>query len=192
MKPPKPLVPHPFVTLITPTFRRPAGLAACLASVGKQTAAAEVQHLVLPDHVGHGLVDGLFGRLPWVAGAVRGRYVNILCDDDILADDTVVAQVQAFAEARQFPPVIVARVVKAGLCLPMCPPEGPPICGQIDLTSYIVRADVWAAHVNDYGRRYEGDFDHADALFNAGYPSAYCDVIWAVGRASHGRPEGDY
>jgi len=192
MKPPKPLVPHPFVTLITPTFRRPSGLAANLASVGRQTAVDQVQHLVFPDHVGHGLVDGLFGRMPWHVGAVRGRYVNILCDDDILSDETVVAQVQAFAEARQYPPVIIVRVVKAGLHLPMCQPEDAPVLGQVDLTSYIVRSDVWAAHVNDYGMRYEGDFDHALALFKAGHPSSFCNVLWAVGRASNGRPEVDY
>jgi glycosyltransferase involved in cell wall biosynthesis len=189
---PRPLNPSPFVTLITPTFRRPVQLAACLESVGRQTAADQVQHLVLPDHVGHGIVDGLYGRMPWCVGAVRGRYVAVLCDDDVLAGEAVVAQVQAFADERKSPPVIVARVVKNGMSLPACPPDGPPQCGAVDMASYIVRADIWAAHAGDYGRRYEGDYDHAAALWAAGHPVAFCDALWAVGGASHGRPEVDY
>ena len=103
MKPPQPLNHTPFLTLITPTFRRPAGLTACLASVGAQTAAAEVEHLVLPDHVGYGVPGGLFGRLHWLAPAVRGQYVNLLCDDDTLAGEGVVAGLKAYAQAQGYP-----------------------------------------------------------------------------------------
>jgi hypothetical protein len=191
VKPAQPLNPTPFVTLLTPTFRRPTGLAACLQSVGRQTAAADVQQVVMPDHVGHGVADGLFGRLAWYAPSVIGAYVNILCDDDVLADESVVARVQAFAAARRQPPVIVTRVVKGGLALPQCAPEGPPVHGLMALTSFIVRADIWRAHLGDSGRRYVGDFDHASALYRAGHPFAFCDVHWAVGGASNGRPEAE-
>lgn len=179
----------PFLTLLTPTYRRPAGLAACLESVRQQTAAADVEQVVLPDHVGLGVVDGLFGRLPHYAAAVHGAYVNILADDDVLADPTVVERIRAFAFEREAPAVIVATVVKNGMQLPACLPEGPPQCGLVDLTSFIVRADVWRAHVRDYGRRYEGDFDHADALWKAGHRYAFCPLVWARGGAGHGRPE---
>lgn len=181
--------PTPFVTILTPTYRRPQQLARCLASVSAQTAVDDLEQIVLPDHVGRGIVGGLFERLPWYATAVHGRYVNILADDDLLAHPTVVEHVRAFADATGHPPVVVVRVLKAGLQLPVCDPEGPPICGQVDLTSFVVRADVWQRHVHDYGRRYEGDYDHAQTLWRAGYPFRFCDVLWAVGGASHGRPE---
>ncbi len=189
MRPPRPINPLPFVSFYTPTFRRPAALVKCLESVGRQTAAEDVDQIVYPDHVGHGVAEGLYGRLPYVASALRGRYVNFLCDDDVLAADDVVAKVKAFAEDRNYPPVIVTKVLKGALMLPACDPEGEPVCGSVDLTSYLVREDVFRAHVKDYGIRYEGDYDHARALFHAGHKFAFCPVLWAIGAASNGRPE---
>ena len=192
MRPPRPLNPSPFVTLYTNTFRRPTALAKCFESVGRQTAVEEIEHVVIPDHVGHGVAPALYGRLPWYADALRGQYINLLCDDDVLAADDVVAKVKQFAEGRQYPPVIVTRVIKGAQTLPTCDPEGPPVCGSVDLTSYLVRRDIWQKHVPDYGVRYEGDFDHATALYQAGHPFTFCPVLWAIGGASNGRPELDY
>jgi hypothetical protein len=193
MKPPVPLpTVAPFLSIYTPTFRRPEALAKCLESVGKQTAADDLEHLVVPDHVGYGLVGGLFGRLPWYAPGIRGRYVNLLCDDDALASESVVSTVRAFAAHQNNPEVIIVRVVKGATALPACDPLGEPQCGAVDLTSYLVRGDVWQKHLGDYGLCYEGDYWHALALYKAGYRHAFCDVLWAVGGQSHGRPEMDY
>lgn len=193
MKPAKPVpTTAPFLSLYTPTYRRPVALARCLESVGRQTAADDLEQLVVPDHSGFGVVGGLYGRLPFYAPVLRGRYVNLLCDDDVLTDPTVVARVRDFAAAHGDPEVIVTRVRKGHLELPACDPVGPPECGAVDLTSYLVRGDIWHRHVKDYGLRYEGDFDHASSLYAAGYRFAFCDLLWAVGGASHGRPEMDY
>ena len=193
MKPPKPLpTERPFLTLYTNTFRRPDGLAKCLASVGQQTAVDDLEQIVLPDHSGYGVAGGLFGRLPWYADAVRGQYVNLLCDDDVLASADVVAKVKAFAEDRQGPPLIVVNVQKGSTVFPGVPPEGEPICGSVDLTSYIVRADLWRAYLEKYEPVYEGDWWFAHALYRAGVPAAFCDVLWAIGAQSNGRPEVDY
>lgn len=193
MRPPVPLpTERPFVSFYTPTFRRPIALNACLESVGRQTARESIEHIVVPDHVGYGLAAGLYGRLGWYASALRGKYIHLLCDDDMLASDTVVAQVKAFAETHHDPAVIVTKVIKNGLPMPGCDPVGQPICGQIDLGSYLVRSDIWHAHIQDYGIRYEGDFDHALALHRAGHPFAFCDLLFLTGGARHGRPEIDY
>ncbi len=192
MKPPKPLpTAPPFLTLWTPTFRRPRQLALNLASVGKQTIADQIQQIVVPDHIGLGVAGGLYGQLPWYAQAFRGEYVNFLCDDDVIADEKNVERIRGFARARGNPPVIVCRVLKGSLNLPACDPIGEPQLGSIDLTSFFVRGDVWHQHVGDYGLRYEGDYDHAMALWRAGHPFAYLDLLYATGGASHGRPEGD-
>jgi hypothetical protein len=193
VRPPRPVrVEPPFLSIYTPTFRRPAQLAACLASVGKQTAADDLEHIVHPDHVGHGVAGALFGRLERIAPALQGRYVNLLCDDDVLAGDNVVEIVRDFAERRHYPEVITTRVQKGPLRLPLCDPEGEPICGQVDLTSFIVRGDVWHEHFKDYGLRYEGDWDHAHAMWKVGRQFTFCDVLWAIGAQSNGRPEMDY
>lgn len=179
----------PFLTLITSTFRRPSRLAACLASVTAQTAAEHVEQLVLPDHVGYGIAPALYGRLPWIAPAVRGSYVNLLCDDDTLADAGAVAELMAFAEKERQPEVIIARVRKGAFELPMCDPLGEPQCGAIDLVSYIVRRDTWLRHLGSYGMRYEGDYDHAIAMYRAGHRVAFFDRLWATGEAMRGASE---
>lgn len=195
MKPPKPLptVP-PFLSIYTPTFRRPMGLVKCIESVARQTARDDIEQVILPDHVGYGVAGGLWGRMPRVAPALHGRYIATVCDDDRLYADDVVEKLRAFATKHDDPDVIVARVIKAALDLPSCQigRGGPPELAEVDLCNFIVRRDVWLAHVGDYGSRYEGDFDHALAMWNAGRRFEYCDVLWLEGGLSNGRPEVDW
>lgn len=179
--------PNPFITFYTPTFRRPRQLAACLASVAAQTAVAAIEQLVIPDHVGLG-VGGMFTRVPSYVDAVHGRYVHILADDDILADPTVVEAVRTFADSLGDPPLILVSAVKGGAEWPTDPPW-PPREGAIDLGCTITRADVWKAHVQAYGTRYEGDFDFLNALYQSGIEARYCPVLFMVGAVSRGAAE---
>jgi hypothetical protein len=175
----------PFITFLTPTYRRPKSLSACLASVQAQTAVADIQHVVLPDHVGLG-VGGMFTTLPAVAPIVRGQYVHILCDDDVLASPRVVEQVKAIA-AQEYP-VIVVRAEKGGAVYPIGH-AWPPCQSMIDLGCLIVRADVWAAHVEDYGDQYEGDFAFASAVAEAGHAAHELPLLFLVGAVSRGAAE---
>lgn len=181
----------PFLTFYTPTFRRPAALAACMASVAAQTAVEDIEHLIIADHVGIG-IDGMYRRITDYAPAVHGRYVHILADDDVLASPTVVQQVEEFASQQNDPAIILVAVRKGGNDLPADNPW-PPREGVIDLGCVITRADVWRQHVADYGARYEGDFDHAHALYRAGYQARWCDLRgqpFLIGAVSRGWPEG--
>ena len=180
---------QPFITFLTSTFRRPAGLAACLASVGEQTAVEHIEHIVLPDHVGRGIVGGLFERLPQYADAVHGRYVHLLGDDDVLADRTVVERVMAFADAHDHPPLILVEAKKGPWFLPAPGEPWPPRLGRVDLGCVITRADVWREHVGSYGKRYEGDFDFLLALYAAGIEAEFCDVLFMFGPIGAGRAE---
>lgn len=180
---------QPFLTIYTNAYRRPAALARNMASVANQTAAEHVEQLVLPDHVGYGIVGGLYGRIPWYAQACRGEYVAALCDDDELADETVVAKLMAFARKRGNPPVIIVRAEKGGLELPSHPEGTAPEPGEVDLCCLVLRRDIWLKHVGDWGMRYEGDYDMAAALYRAGYAHAWLDLLFATGANSNGRPE---
>jgi hypothetical protein len=177
----------PFLTLYTPTYRRPRQLARCLDSVREQTAVAAVEQLVIPDHLGIG-VGGMFARVQAYVGAVHGRYVHVLCDDDVLASPTVVAEVQAFAEAYGHPPVILVGAEKGGRRWPAGEPW-PPRCGLIDLGCVITRTDVWKQHARDYAASYEGDYWFMRALYEAGHPAVFCNLLFSVGAVSHGVPE---
>ena len=177
----------PFLSLYTPTYRRPQGLAANLASVQAQTAVADIEQIVIPDHVGIG-IGGMFSRVPQYADAVHGRYVAFLCDDDVLAGPTVVEQLRDVAKAEGYPPLIIVRTQKGGAVWP----DGnawPPRMGAIDLNCLIVRSDIWRSHVHCYGNRYEGDFDFAAALWSHGVYAAPCDLLFSIGGVSRGAAE---
>lgn len=181
----------PFLSFYTPYFRRPRQLLACIESVQTQTIADAIEHRVFPDTTARGLgIDGMYARIPKHARALTGRYVHVLCDDDVLAAPDVVERVKAFAETEGEPPVIIVRSRK----LHDYPFErgGPPVCGHIDLGCVITRRDLWLETVHAYGGRYEGDFDHVSALYrkvgDAGFRYC-CDFLFMRGAVSRGRPE---
>jgi hypothetical protein len=177
----------PFLTFLTPTYRRPKGLAACLASVQEQTAVERIQQIVIVDHVGRGIGE-MFSALPTYAPAVQGQYVHVLCDDDLLWDETVVETVERFAADHDQPPLIIVTVVKNGAPYPRGQ-AWPPVEAHIDLGCLIVRRDVWVGYCGDYGTRYEGDFDFAKALFDAGIQASVAEIDFLTGAVSRGVPE---
>lgn len=177
----------PFLTLYTPTYRRPQGLARNLASVQAQTAVADIEQIVIPDHVGIG-IGGMFSRVPYYADAVHGRYVAFLCDDDVLAGPEVVERLKAVAQAEGYPPLLVVQTAKNGAVYPTHP-FWPPRLGQIDLNCLIVRSDIWRRHVRAYGNRYEGDYDFAYALAVDRVYAAPVELLFSMGAVSRGAAE---
>lgn len=180
---------NPFLTLYTPTYKRPQGLARCMESVGNQTAVVDIEQIVIPDHLGVG-ISGMYLRVPYYASATHGQYVAFLCDDDVLASPTVVETVRACAELQGNPAVIVVMAEKGGARYP----QGqvwPPLCGQIDLNCVIVRGDIWREFAGNgaYGLRYEGDFDFMTALAEAGHAAMFCPIVFSRGGVSRGAAE---
>lgn len=175
----------PFITFITPTYRRPSLLANCIESVRTQTQSDLIEHIVLPDHVGVGIA-GMYARLPDYINAVHGQYVHILADDDFLVDPYSVEKVIKFAWLNELPSLIITKVQKG---MATIGPVWPPILGQIDLGCLITRRDIWQKHVDDYGKRYEGDFDFANALFQVGYRAELMNILFLMGGVMRGQPE---
>jgi hypothetical protein len=174
---------YPFITFLTPTYKRPHALMACMASVEAQTAREEIQHLVWPDYVGRG-IGGMYAEIHRQLGpAILGEYVHLLADDDILAGPDVVRQVQQVAAALGFPPMIIVRANKGGMFLPLH--QGEPKEGHIDLGCFITRRDVWLAH--RYGQRYEGDYDFAKSVWDSVSGFHYTNLHFLTGGVSRGR-----
>lgn len=181
----------PFLTIYTATHRRPHALARCLASVGEQTVADRIQHFVVVDHVGIG-IGGVYAQVPTYAPAVRGEYVYLLNDDNVLASPTVVGELEAFVRLHDDPPPVIIGVVDIdGQRFPIndLMPRIGPIQSYVDLGNLIVRRDVWLDACHHYGRRYEGDFDFALYLWEMGHPFVNWPVLFATGHASHGATE---
>lgn len=179
---------RPFLSFYTPTYRRPKGLAACLASVGAQTLVREIEQVVVPDHVGRG-IGGMYEQLRWYTPAIHGAYVHLLADDDVLAEPSIVEIVKARICEERYPDVLVVSAQKGGLVLPL-DSHGPPICGRIDLGCLIVKSDIWRSNVQHYAPIYEGDFTFASALWNQGHRFVYArDLLFLVGGVSRGAAE---
>jgi hypothetical protein len=176
------------LSLYTPAYRRPQALLKCLASVAAQTCIADIEQVVFPDHIGYGVVDGLFGRMPWYAHVMRGQYVFVLADDDVFAATDVVAKLRTFAEAHDQPPVIVVKAQKNEKCYPLNGWGSKPERKRVDLSNYVLRRDIWLKHIGDYGMNRAGDFEHALALWPL-YPFAHLDLLFVRGAASKGAAE---
>lgn len=177
----------PFLTFVTPTYQRPQALRSCMDSVSKQTAVAAIQHLIFPDYIGHGIA-GMYAEVPQWAPAVRGKYVHLLADDDVLASPHVVAEVESHARAVDYPPLILVHALKGTLELPTGD-IWPPQLGQIDLGCLIVRSDVWRAHCDKYAHVYEGDFFFADELWKSGIAASILNLRFLIGGVMRGAPE---
>lgn len=162
-------------------------LARCLQSVQMQTAVADVEQIVVVDHVGVG-IDGMYTRVPLYRDAVHGMYVSFLCDDDVLATPHVVDEVRDVAARLNDPPLILVHTRKNGAVWPD-QRTWPPSLGHIDLNCAIVRADIWKQHVAAYGARYEGDWDFVHALALAGIQPTWCNVLFSIGAVSRGQAE---
>lgn len=188
----------PFLSFYTPTYRRPEQLRACMKSVETQTRAAQVEQVIIPDFVGVG-VGGTFERVPLYAPALHGHYVHFLCDDDVLASPTVVAQVERVAQTEGYPDVIIVGSMKPGGLFPSRN-AGPPEEGSIDLGCFVVERTFWTDHCHRYGRRYEGDYDFIRHLWDVSESGEEAGKRWSwhreihflTGAASRGRYEGQW
>jgi hypothetical protein len=180
-------VAEPFLSIYTPTYRRPRLLARCIASVDAQTARKQIEHTLVVDDKGVG-IGGMYAAIAGHAGSLHGEYVYMLQDDDELAGPDVVAQVRLFVREQKEPPVVMVKKERGEQLLPAW--EEEPALGHVDLGNYVVRRDVFVDHAEDFGHRYAGDFDFIHAVWRAGWEFAWCDVLFAVANGiGMGQPE---
>lgn len=176
----------PFLSVYTPTYRRPGLLARCEASVAAQTEP--VQHLIVRDEIGIG-VAGMFAAIADHAEGVAGDYVMVLSDDNVLADPWFAAELRARSVAMGAPPVIVFK----GQCGPSLQPlvwGREPEITRIDLSCFAVRRQLWLDSTDLWGHRYEGDFDFIHALWQQGHRFDWFDrLAFRALQISNGVPE---
>lgn len=165
-----------FLTLYTPTYKRPTYLAACKRSVQMQSDA-DYQHMVIVDDSGIG-VDGMFRDIRWHVDQMRGEYIFILADDDRLYGRDSLRAVKAFASEHDTPPVIIVRNHKWGQVFPTVWRAEPQL-GAIDTGNFIIRADIFRENADQFGLRYEGDFDFIHSLWEKGIPFTWFDYLFS-------------
>lgn len=174
------------LSVYTPTYQRPSLLALCQTSVAMQTEPCE--HIVIRDEVGVGIA-GMYAAIPEHAGEVSGDYVLVLSDDNILVDPDVVAELKGFAEANEWPDVVIWKG-QVGESVQPLDWETEPQEQRIDLSCFVVLRPIWQRHAADWGQRYEGDFDFISALWWTGYRFAWWDrVAFRALQIGRGQPE---
>lgn len=159
-----------FLTIYTPTYKRPRKLERCKASVAMQREQ-DYQHLIIEDTVGLG-VAGMFQDIPAHHAEIQGDYVYFLSDDDVLVDEGIVGELKQFVEDTGSPDVVMARVTIGTSMLPgvwMSEPRE----GAVTLSNWIVKREVWEAV--PYGNRYEGDADFIIECWRRKYRFAWWD-----------------
>jgi glycosyltransferase involved in cell wall biosynthesis len=180
----------PVLTIITRTFNgRPAGLAKNVASVESQSDRASVQHLVVVDSDRRG-VEWAQWNLRNVSDKIAGDYVMLLDDDDYLIDDHFVRDFVSISH--DYPEVVIVRMdMGTGLVLPVDSMwEQAPRHSHIACSCYIVMRDIWIEHVENFGDRYDGDFQFIDSVWKHGHEFYWWRrTVSRVGRVSRGAPE---
>lgn len=179
----------PFLTVYTPTFRRPTWLARCKESVDAQGVHfGRVQHLIIEDTIGLG-VGGMYADVRNHHEKIEGEWVYFLSDDDVMAPG-VVQKFRKLVDSGLDADVVIGPF-RIGQRLFPTVWKSPPKQTHITLGNWIVKR-----HVHEsipYGNRYEGDFDFiAEAYWRF-------TVHWwpyMIGHAQSGphkgRPENDF
>ena len=177
-----------FLTVYTPTYKRPKALTVCIESVKNQTHPNLIQHLIIPDEIGLG-IDGMYSDIINHVDEVNGEYVLVLSDDDLLCNLDFARKLYDYIENNDYPEVVIIKAIKSGRVLPTIWNAKPQL-GHIDLSCFVVRSDIWKANADKWGKRYEGDFDFINSLYEQGYQFNWFDIIASKAqRISRGQPE---
>ena len=173
-----------FLEVITRTYKRPTMLAACGASLLRQTDR-DFEHVILHDETGIGIAatyECLRSHEP------KGEWVLVLDDDNVILDESLIEKlkIQASDGAE-----IIWLTCKIGNRI--LPDTREPMLGHVDMMNIVVSKAVWMRHRMDFGARYEGDWDFIASVSQIGYQQGFVQSVCAqTQRVSHGKPEDDY
>lgn len=179
-----------FLEVLTRCYKRPAMLAVNMASLENQTDQ-DWEQTFLIDTVGRG-IGWSYQNLAAYAPELTGAYIWILDDDDVCARVELVGELKAIAWVHDRPDVIMVRMDHGPLGVLPGPLGwlGRPAQGDIGVSAYIVRQDVWKAHSAAFGAHYAGDYDFIASVFDSEPRIYWHDVIASrVQRISKGAIE---
>lgn len=182
---------RPFLSIVTRCHKRPQGLLRCLESIARQTDP-DYENVLIMDERGIGVIkaNGLFHQH---RERVRGEYVHLLDDDDVLVDTELVWRLKCIARTHNWPDVIMFRAVHPGGQIK--PPDKlwgqRPVGSEIGGESYVIKREIWKRHIHVFGEHgYPGDFYFITELFNQGYSVFWCDTVIAQAFTQNiGKPE---
>jgi hypothetical protein len=177
-----------FLSVYTPTYKRPKLLERCKASVAAQYL--NCQHVIVEDEVGLG-VGGMYRDIQNHVHEIHADYVLVLSDDNCLYDEDVAGDLWTFAEENDWPDVVIWRgkINNVIYPTPVCWQKRPVEC-HIDLSCFVVRSDHWVANADDWPDSYEGDYHFIAKQFDRGLRFTWFDRLsYYAMQVSKGAPE---
>lgn len=148
----------------------------------------DVEQIIMVDHTGHGIqwANSLFGRFKNVPA---GQYIFILDDDDQFIDTRVVNDLKRIVAEENSPDIIRVKMqhLKGDGGYHVWPSEkywGTTKIARVGdkggFSSFIVRAEVWRAHIDVAGRGlWGGDYRFLKSVYAEGnlYTTYWWDKI---------------
>lgn len=179
-----------FLEVVTRCYKRPEMLRHNQESLHAQTCTDWTQSLLI-DEIGRG-VGWSYQEMARRSDELSGDYIWILDDDDMATRITLVAELKQIAEAHN-PDVIMVKMnhQERGI-LPSYTWQSYPIIGDIGVSAYIVRREIWQQYAGEFARGdYSNDYYFIAALFdNPSLKFFWHDVIASqVQWIGMGRPE---
>lgn len=180
---------EPFMTIITRTCHRPKALKRCTNSVDMQSDR-DIQHLILPDRKCSGMLYAntmLFEN----RGKVKGRYVYILDDDDVLTDDEFVEDIRNIYIEKDPDAIFVKGKIGEKNFPKTDSWQSAPKRGGVGSPNIVVKNEVFQRHIGKFRISKAGDFYYISAIYN---DPAVNNIWWfdkEVFKADigHGKPE---
>lgn len=181
------------LSIITRCYRRPIGLRRNQLSVKLQTCQ-DYEQILLVDEIGLGINAADARMAAEIPARIRGDYVYVLDDDNILIDNGFIARIADIA-AWLVPDIIMVKSDNGALgVLPSSKVwKGQPILGQVDAMNYVVKADVWKRHAAAWATHPKdaGDAMFIVELFRHGYGVHWQNTIVAMTGPIAGRNHGE-
>jgi len=164
----------------------------------KRQTCDDWEQVLLHDTVGRGV--SVANKALWAyRHLAKGEYIYILDDDDRIVDDGFVDTLKTLCAADQ-PGIVLFRTrYPDGSIKPRSDLwQFAPKRGQMPVCSYIVRRDLWIAHIQQFWRGLDvdhvspaGDWYFLQSVWKSNPMTVWVDSIMAeVQRVSRGKPGG--
>lgn len=187
---------NPFLSIITRRHgqRRPKGWQVNQSNMRR--LKGDFEQITITDKKGMGLH---YANMSFVLACpyIRGKYVYLLDDDDLINNPEMIPVLQEIAE-KENPDVIVFRmIIKNGMNNNLYPTEAcwrakKPMLAHIGGSCMVVKADVFKRHIHHFGHPRFGDFYFLDHMYKTGklkWHWHYEIMAETGGRPSHGKVE---
>lgn len=149
---------RPFLTIVTRRHpKRPSYFRNHSLSIERQTCQ-DYQKLNILDEIGRG-VAWANRVLNEYKDGVKGEYVFILDDDDILINNNFIRDMKLIAQTTDEPEVIFVKGLIGRRVLPTEKSwKTHPVIDNISTFNFVVRADVWKENIHAFGVDQAGDY----------------------------------